>query len=418
MKRICLLTTLLLAFFMKMTAQHNYAIAAAKVQRYFNRQQADSLYTMFGSAIKSALPADQTRAMLSQLHGQLGDLVQLTPTGGESSYQTWKADFSKGTLTMILSLNASNLLEGFRFVPYQEKSAPAKEADNYNLTTSDDITIHGTLTMPVSDKPVPVVLIIAGSGPTDRDANNNMNLKTNAYKQLAEVLQSNGIACVRYDKRGVAASATGNIKTDVSFEGTVNDAAGYINLLKADKRFSKVIVAGHSEGSLIGILASQRSPADQFISFAGAGDPIDVILERQIGEESMALVPKAKGMLDSLKQGLRVVNTTPELGGLFNPLVLPYMMDWVKYNPQQEIAKLKIPILIIQGNTDTQVSVQDAQHLKQGAPAAQLKIIDQMNHVLKTAGPSKGISDISYRDPSLPLHPQLVKDVIQFIKSN
>lgn len=415
MKRICLLTILLLSFFMKMTAQQNYAIAATKVQRYFNQQQADSLYAMFGPAIKAALPLDQTRATLSQLHGQLGELTQLTPTGGETNYQTWKADFTKGTLTMILALNASNLLEGFRFVPYQEKSAPSKEADNYNLTTSD-ITLHGTLTMPVTDKPVPVVLIIAGSGPTDRDANNNMNLKTNAYKQLAEALQSDGIACVRYDKRGVAASATGNMKTDVSFEGTVNDAAGYINRLKADKRFSRVIVAGHSEGSLIGILASQRGPADQLISIAGAGDPIDIILERQIGEESMALVPKAKSMLDSLKQGLQVVNTVPELQGLFYPAVQPYMMGWVKYNPQQEIAKLKIPILIIQGNTDTQVSVQDAQHLKQGAPAAQLKIIDQMNHVLKTAGPGKGISDVSYRDPSLPLHPQFVKDVLQFIK--
>ncbi|MBC9911941.1 serine aminopeptidase domain-containing protein [Chitinophaga varians] len=415
MKKICLLTTLLLPF-LKMTAQVDYLAAAAKVQRYYNRQQADSLYGMFGNTIKSMLPPDQTRTMLSQLQNQLGNMMQLTPTGGDGTYQTWKADFAKGTLTMILALNANHQMEGFRFVPYQEKKATETTADNYNLTTAD-ATIHGTLTLPVSNGPVPVVLLIAGSGPTDRDGNNNMGLKTNVYKMLAETLQAAGIACVRYDKRGVGASATGKPETDISFEGTVNDAAGFINMLKADKRFSRVIVAGHSEGSMIGMLAIQRSPADQFISIAGAGEPIDVILERQLNAQSPPLAAKAKSMLDSLKQGHTVVNTEPALQGLFYPAVQPYIMSWVKYDPEKEIGKLKIPILIIQGNTDAQVSVNDAQHLKQGAPAAQLKIIDQMNHVLKVAPASGGINDITYADPTKPLSAALVKDVESFIKS-
>ncbi|NML41974.1 DUF3887 domain-containing protein [Chitinophaga sp. G-6-1-13] len=416
MKRICLLTTLLLSFSLEMIAQADYPTAAAKVQRYYNRQQADSLYGMFGSTIKSMLPPDQTRAMLSQLQNQLGDMMQLTPTGGDASYQTWKADFAKGTLTMILALNTSNQMEGFRFVPYQEKKAAENDVDNYNLTTAD-ATIHGTLTLPVSNGPVPVVLLIAGSGPTDRNGNNNMGLKTNVYKMLAETLQADGIACVRYDKRGVAASATGKPETDISFEGTVNDAAGFIKMLKADKRFSRVIVAGHSEGSMIGMLAIQRSAADEFISIAGAGEPIDVILQRQLGAQSPPLAAKAKSMLDSLKQGHKVVNTEPALQGLFYPAVQPYIMSWVKYDPEKEIGKLKIPILIIQGNTDAQVSVNDAKHLKQGAPAAQLKIIDQMNHVLKVAPASGGVNDITYADPSKPLSTQFVKEVESFIKS-
>ncbi|SJZ60266.1 hypothetical protein SAMN04488128_101878 [Chitinophaga eiseniae] len=416
MKKICLLPTLLLFFSLKMTAQANYPAAATKVQRYYNQQQADSLYSMFGPAIKSALPPDKTRAMLAQLHGQLGDMIRLTPTGGDANSHTWRADFTKGTLTMLIALNPNNLMEGFRFVPYQEKKTTETEVDNYPLS-ADGVTIHGTLTLPVSNGPVPVVLLIAGSGPTDRNGNNNSGLKTNAYKMLAETLQADGIACLRYDKRGVGASATGKPETDISFEGTVKDAAGYINLLKADKRFSRVIVAGHSEGSMIGLLALQRSPADRFISLAGPGEPIDLILERQLGAQSAALAARAKIMLDSLKQGHRVTNTEPALQGLFYSAVQPYMMSWLKYAPQQEIAKLKIPILIVQGATDIQVSVKDAQLLKQGAPAAQLKIIGQMNHVLKTAPAAGGVNDTSYTDPSLPLNQELVKVMEDFIKS-
>ncbi|QJB39573.1 alpha/beta fold hydrolase [Chitinophaga oryzae] len=416
MKKICLLATLLLSFSPEITAQANYPAAATKVQRYYNQQQADSLYRMFGPAIKAALPPDQTRAMLAQLHGQLGDMMQLTSTGGDANSHTWRADFTKGTLTMLIALNPDNLMEGFRFVPYQEKKATETEADNYNLPAAG-VTLHGTLTLPVSNGPVPVVLVIAGSGPTDRNGNNNIGLKTNAYKMLAETLQANGIACVRYDKRGVGASATGKPETDISFEGTVNDAAGYITMLKADKRFSRVIVAGHSEGSMIGVLALQRSPGDRFISLAGPGEPIDLILIRQLMVQAPTLAGKAKAMLDSLKQGHKVFNTEPALKGMFYPEVQPYMMAWLKYAPQQEIAQLKMPILIVQGTTDVQISVKDAQLLKQGAPGAQLKIIGQMNHVLKTAPAASGVGDASYTDPSRPLNPELVKVMVDFIQS-
>ncbi|QJB33099.1 alpha/beta fold hydrolase [Chitinophaga oryzae] len=416
MKKICLLAILLLSFSPEITAQANYPAAATKVQRYYNQQQADSLYRMFGPAIKAALPPDQTRAMLAQLHGQLGDMMQLTSTGGDANSHTWRADFTKGTLTMLIALNPDNLMEGFRFVPYQEKKATETEADNYNLP-ADGVTLHGTLTLPVSNGPVPVVLVIAGSGPTDRNGNNNIGLKTNAYKMLAETLQANGIACVRYDKRGVGASATGKPETDISFEGTVNDAAGYITMLKADKRFSRVIVAGHSEGSMIGVLALQRSPGDRFISLAGPGEPIDLILIRQLMAQAPTLAGKAKAMLDSLKQGHKVFNTEPALKGMFYPEVQPYMMAWLKYAPQQEIAQLKMPILIVQGTTDVQISVKDAQLLKQGAPGAQLKIIGQMNHVLKTAPAASGVGDASYTDPSRPLNPELVKVMVDFIQS-
>ncbi|WP_212006112.1 serine aminopeptidase domain-containing protein [Chitinophaga sp. HK235] len=414
MKKICLLT-MLLSFSLYMMAQVNYPIAAAKVQRYYNQQQADSFYAMFGPAMKAALPPDQTRAMLSQLHSQLGELLQLTPSGGDATYQSWKAAFTKGALTMILALNKDNQLEGFRFIPYQEKAIVEKDPDNFVLhAVGADIV--GTLTMPVSNAKVPVVLLIAGSGPTDRNCNSKLGINTNAFKMLAEALQADGIACLRYDKRGVGASVTSQQQSEVTFDIMVDDASGMLKMLKEDQRFSTVVVAGHSEGSLIGMLAAQREKADRYISIAGSGERIDLIIERQLNAQSPPLAQKAKLLFDSLRQGQTIHNTEPTLQTMFYPGIQPYIASWMKYTPSEEIKKLKIPKLIIQGTEDIQVSINDAHMLQQAGAPALLKEINGMNHVLKNPAGGKSLNDPTYRDPTQPLNLELVKDIEEFVK--
>src|SRR5262249_19557543 len=138
------------------------------------------------------------------------------------------------------------------------------------LTTSTG-AISGTLVMPAATGKVPVVLIIAGSGPTDRNGNSPaLPGRNNSYKMLAEALAADGVASVRYDKRGIAESkAAAAREADLRFEMYVDDAAAWVNQLRADPRFSRVIVAGHSEGSLIGMLAAANAKADAFVSIAG-----------------------------------------------------------------------------------------------------------------------------------------------------
>lgn len=276
--------------------------------------------------------------------------------------------------------------------------------------------IRGTIVIPESKAPVPIVLIISGSGPTDRDGNNTY-MKNNSLKMLAEELLKNNIASVRYDKRGIAESAdAGPAEKDLRFDNYVDDAAAWISLLKADKRFSKVIVAGHSEGSLIGMIAAKKAGADAFISIAGAGHSADVILKEQLKSQPESVTRLCYPIIDTLKKGKTTDSVPQMLYMLFRPSVQPYMISWFKYDPQAEIAKLTIPVLILQGTTDIQVSEDDAKALFNANKKAEYHLIPGMNHVLKEAEADRQKNMATYSNPELPVKEELVRDIAEFVK--
>lgn len=280
-------------------------------------------------------------------------------------------------------------------------------------------TLHGTLLFPASTTgPVPVALIIAGSGPTDRDGNSaHFPGKNNALKMVAEELAKQGIASVRYDKRGMAASMAagmGRQESDVRFTMFVDDAVGWLELLRADKRFSRRIVVGHSEGSLIGIMAAQRSPTSVVVSLSGAGRPIADALEEQLSRGlSPELQTEARRILSELKAGRTVDSVPPQLRVVFRPSVQPYMISWMSIDPARELSRLTIPVLVVQGTTDIQISVADAQRLVKDNPHATLEIIEGMNHVLKQVRDTTQPPP-SYYDPTLALHPRLIEVLARF----
>ena len=221
-----------------------------------------------------------------------------------------------------------------------------------NLNTSNGV-LSGTFLVPDLPTPMPVVLIIAGSGPTDRDGNSTMlSGKNNAYRLLAEALAARGIASLRYDKRGVGKSAkVGQKEADLRFEDYVNDAANIADILRGDARFSTVTIAGHSEGSLIGMIATRVSEADAFVSIAGvaqgAAGIIRAQLQPQLGNIP-ALWDASQSVLASLEAGQTIAPPpalagVPALASLFRPSVQPYLISWFKYVPSAEIAKLTVP---------------------------------------------------------------------------
>jgi hypothetical protein len=274
-------------------------------------------------------------------------------------------------------------------------------------------TIYGTLTMPAQPTKCPVALIIAGSGPTDRNGNSPLT-QNDALKKLAHRLSSHRIASVRFDKRGIGESrAAFKSEADLRFEDYINDAKEWVQLLKNDKRFSKVIIIGHSEGSLIGMLAASK--ADQFISIAGAGQSADLLLKEQFRTLPAEGQQMAFPILDSLKNGKQVSNVNPMLFSIFRPSVQPYMISWFKYDPQQEIKKLTIPILLIQGTKDIQTSVGDAQKLSIANPKATLVLIEQMNHILRKVEGDRNDNVATYGKLELPLMPELEVALVNFI---
>jgi pimeloyl-ACP methyl ester carboxylesterase len=278
-------------------------------------------------------------------------------------------------------------------------------------------TLRGSLLVPDGSGSHPVVLIVPGSGPTDRDGNSALIAGRNdSLKLLAEGLAARGVASLRFDKRGVAASqAALRREEDLRFDLYVDDTAGWLRQLQADARFSSASVLGHSEGSLVALLTVKRLGDSRFISVAGfARRASEGILEQLETQLSAELWEESARIFRSLEAGMTVSDVPPELATLFRPSVQPYLISWLRYVPSDEIATLEGPALLAQGTTDIQVSVADAEALHAAKPDSELLLLDGMNHVLKVVAPDPELQIASYGDPSLPVDEKLVEAVARF----
>ena len=277
--------------------------------------------------------------------------------------------------------------------------------------------LFGSLLLPKSDTPVPVVLIISGSGPTDRDGNNPDGGRNDSLKRLAWVLAKHNIASVRYDKRGVAASlAATPDERNLTLDAYVSDAQAWGRKLKDDPRFGKLILLGHSEGALIASLAAPSVDAAAVISLSGSARPIDQVVRQQLSNHlPPPLMLRSNELLDSLKAGKTDDNVPPPLQAIFRPSVQPYLISLFRQDPAAAFAKLKMPALIIQGSNDIQVGVNDAKMLKAAKPDAELALIEGMNHVMRIVPNDVKRQLASYRDPQLPLAAELGTRILGFI---
>jgi uncharacterized protein len=283
--------------------------------------------------------------------------------------------------------------------------------------------LFGTLLCPQTIHKVPVVLIIAGSGPTNRDGNSSsplVSFKTNALKLLAEALAQMGIASVRYDKRAIGESAAASrSESELRFEHYVQDAVGWITKLKRDPRFSKVGVMGHSEGAMIGLMAGASASVSMIVSLCGPGRRVsDLLREQRRGWPDGPLLQRHEEILLALEGGRMVPDVPNELAALFRPSVQPYLMSWLVIDPATEIAKVTCPVLVVHGATDIQVSFVDALRLTQANVNAQLAVVEGMNHILKSVPNDRPQQIASYSDVGLPLAPELVLVLSAFVEKS
>ena len=289
------------------------------------------------------------------------------------------------------------------------------------LFTKDTISINsllkGTLYTPLKqNKKNNLVILIAGSGPTDRNGNQK-GMTNNSLQLLAEALANNNIAVYSYDKRIFAQMATGKLdEGSLSFDTFIDDAKAVLLHFKNQKKYHTITIAGHSEGALIGLVAANGN-ADAYISIAGVGRSIDEVLLEQIEKQAPFLKEEVEKNLATLKCGTTFELKNPMLTSLFRSSVQPYMISWIKYNPQTEMKQLHIPTLIINGDKDIQVSVNDAQLLHQAKSDAQLKIISNMNHIFKEIKGDDTVNKASYTNPDLPVIPELPSVIATFIQS-
>lgn len=400
----------------------NYTAVANKFKQFYNAGQPDSIFSMFSAEMKTSLPLDKFKPTTTQLKSQLGALNKTEFLKYNQPLAVYKATFDNAVFLLNITLNNQNKLTGLLLSPFVEDAKtialdPSLKESPVLLKTLSG-SISGTLTTPVNvSGKIPVVLIIAGSGPTDRDGNSaKLGLNGNTYKMLANDLGKNNIATLRYDKRLVGQSVSTTKEKELRFEDYVDDAVGLINQLSEDQRFSKVIVLGHSEGSLVGILSIRDQPVNAFISVAGAGRSADIIVTEQMKSQPKYVADNFRTMLDSLKKGKFTENIDPKIYAIARPDIQPYLMSWFRYSPAKELKKVKVPVLILQGTNDIQVPVTDADLLKKAKTDAILTIIPGMNHILKEAPADREQNAATYNKPDLPLKPELVTAIVNFVK--
>ncbi len=279
--------------------------------------------------------------------------------------------------------------------------------------------LHGSLAMPSGKGPFPVVLVISGSGAMDRNGNlPQSHVENNDLLMLAEALKEKGIAALRYDKRGVGASeAALQPNHPLLFSDLINDAASWIDNLKRDERFTKVGVIGYDEGSLVGMVAAENSKADVFVSIAGWAESADVRLRAAMANQPPSIRSDAQAIISKLKAGDRVTNVSNNLRGVLGPQRQPFLISEFQYDPRREIARLTMPVLIIQGTNDLEVDTKQAEELHKARPGSYLDLISGMNHVLKHTSTNEQTNFATYSNPDLPLDPELVQVLTAFLRS-
>jgi hypothetical protein len=276
--------------------------------------------------------------------------------------------------------------------------------------------IDGTLLLPEKYKNAPLAILIADSGPTDRDGNQNF-MQNNSLKKLAESLTKKGVVTFRYDKRIVKQLKSGNLDASITFDDFITDAVSVLHYFQNKYSFSAIHIIGHSQGSLVGMVAAKEG-ADGFISIAGAGHTIDDVITEQIDKTAPMFTKDAKRVFDILKEGKTTTDFPPALASVFNSNVQPFMSSWMYYDPKKELAQLNIPILVINGTKDLQVSEEEAISLKSASKHAQMQIIENMNHILVPIEGDDLDNSKSYNESQREISPQLIDTIITFINNS
>ena len=280
--------------------------------------------------------------------------------------------------------------------------------------------LHGSLLLADHPGPATVVLLIPGSGPVDRDGNSiKGGLTPNTLKLLAQDLAQGGISSLRFDKRGVGASASAlHAESDIKLGTEVSDVVGWARFLRTRIPNHCIALLGMSEGALLASMAAQKIDTCGLVLVGGAGRPAGELLKAQLTARPMpaALRKQAFDAIDTLQSGRPVNAVAPALRALFRPSVQPYMISWLHVDPTKELASVHTPVLILQGEADKQVSTEDAQLLAKSNPASRLVLLPDVNHALKDVRPAGGVAPTT-PTPEQPLDTRAVASIIDFLRT-
>jgi hypothetical protein len=305
----------------------------------------------------------------------------------------------------------------FRIITFLIVYALGIAVTNHEIKT-EEITVNnqaiqlpGTLTY--TTQKTPLLIWVHGSGQIDRNGNQPLqNVKANYIKQFRDAVNKKGLAFFSYDKR-TANPLNKDFLSGTQIKDFAFDAQEVVNYFKNDNRFSKIVLIGHSQGSLTAMLASEK--ADKYISIAGAGETVDKTIVKQITAQSAQFGKIAEAHFEELKKTGTVKNVDPNLISIFAKPNQKFWTSWISIDPIQEIKKIKIPVLLINGDKDIQVQIENAKNLKAANLKSELVIIKDMNHVLKDIQKEEDNLK-SYYSSAYPISEKLIETIVSFVQ--
>ena len=306
----------------------------------------------------------------------------------------------------------------FDLAPSPLRPGPGESA--YVVDTGRGL-LPGTLLLPEGEGPFPVVLILAGAGTTDRDGNNYaVPGKNDALKYLAQALRDRGVASLRYDKRGAGESyALVPTEASLRFDDYVSDAAAALVALRSDGRFSRVVVAGHTEGALVAsgaLLDAGAKSADGLALLCASGKSAAETVEAAVAGAPPELKKEGAAILKAIRAGTIYPAPSPYFSDFFRPSFQPYLASWFRHDLKAELRGLKVPVLLVQGNRDFQTTLAEFDILVRARPDAAAFVLPDMNHALKKVSPDLDENYRAFTDPSFPLAPELPDLLAAFAK--
>ena len=362
------------------------------------------------ASMEPALYAALHTQNVSALIARLGALQRIDFVATQNGADVYRVTFANGASLWTIAVSPSGHIAGLFFKPID---APEKAGEDATVAG-----LSGTLLKPTGVERPPVVLLIAGSGPTDRNGN-QAGIGPATLRLLAEALAQRGVASLRYDKRGIGRSAAAGLREqDMVLGSFVDDATAWLGWLQQRRDLGAPIVAGHSEGGLIAILLAKRVPVSGIVLIATPGRRLGDVLREQLQANGLPapLLTEALATLAALERGESVTDVKPQLAALFRPSVQPFLRSVLAVDPAGELGGLKQPVMIVSGGHDLQVSVADAALLAKARPDATRLDVPDMNHVLKITPADRAGQQDAYANPGLPLAPGVGDAVAEFAR--
>jgi pimeloyl-ACP methyl ester carboxylesterase len=359
-------------------------------------------------ALFAAIRAQGAAALI----GRYGALRRIEFVGVRNDADVYRVTFQNAVTLCTIRLSSTGRVAGLVFKPAE---GPEKTGEDVSVAG-----LSGTLLAPPGIARPPVVLLIAGSGPTDRNGNQG-GTGPGEMRELAEALAAHGIATLRYDKRGVGRSAgAAPREQDLVLDAFVDDAAAWLAWLRQRPDLGAPVVAGHSEGGLIAILLAKRMPVAGIVLVATPGRRFGDILRDQLRRSGTPapLLSEALATLAALERGETVTQVSPALLALFRPSIQPFVRSMLAVDPARELGGLTPPVMVVAGGHDLQVNADDAALLAKARPDAVRLDVAEMNHVLKIAPADRAGQQDAYRNPALPLAPGLGDAIAGFVQNS